>query len=224
MGRPTLTGPTVNDMLASPTLMIPMKAEAWIMSTDLASLHDQLQQLNDRQAVADLITRLGLMLDDKRFDDARTILADDVVVHTPGGSSPGPEAVVAQARRNHTVRTQHVITDVLIQLEGDRAEASANLIVTFVADSDHPDARVTDRRLRSNAVARDDRRALPLRSGARRGRLAPHEYRGGTSVEHHAARPRRAGQRRSIAASRRPRHRHSSTDPQPRGKYAPAAA
>jgi hypothetical protein len=113
------------------------------MPTDLMSPHDQLQRLNDRQAVADLITRLGLMLDDKRFDDARTILAEHVVVHTPGGSSRGPEAVVAQARRNHTVRTQHVITDVLIELDGDRAEASANLIVTFAPDSDHPDARLT---------------------------------------------------------------------------------
>jgi hypothetical protein len=111
------------------------------MSTpDLISLTDQLQRLNDRQAVAELITRLGMMLDEKRFDQAPTILADDVTVRTPGGSARGPEAVVAQARRNHTVRTQHVITDVLIQLEGDRAEASANLIVTFVPSSDRPDA------------------------------------------------------------------------------------
>ena len=108
-------------------------------TTDLTPPHHQLQRLTDRQAVADLITRLGLMLDDKRFDDARTILADDVVVHTPGGSSRGREAVVAQASRNHTVRTQHVITDVLIDLDGDRAEARANLIVTFVPTSDQPE-------------------------------------------------------------------------------------
>ena len=114
------------------------------MSTlDLISLNDQLQQLNDRQAIAELITRLGLMLDEKRFDEAQTILADDVTVQTPGGSSRGPEAVVAQARRNHTVRTQHAITDVLIQLDGNRAEARANLIVTFVPNSDRPDAGLT---------------------------------------------------------------------------------
>lgn len=112
-------------------------------TTSLASLSGQLRQLNDRQAVADLITRLGLMLDDKSFDDARTILADDVTVQTPGGSSRGPEAVVAQARRSHTVRTQHVITNMLITLEGDRAQARANLIVTFVPDSDDPEASLT---------------------------------------------------------------------------------
>ncbi|MGH2869755.1 MAG: nuclear transport factor 2 family protein [Solirubrobacteraceae bacterium] len=104
------------------------------------SLNDQLQQLSDRQAVTELITRLGMMLDEKRFDEAGTILADDVTVQTPGGSSRGPRAVVAQARRNHTVRTQHVITDVLVQLDGDRAEARANLIVTFVPNSDRPGA------------------------------------------------------------------------------------
>jgi hypothetical protein len=111
-------------------------------STDLMSLTEQLRQLNDRQAIADLIAQLGLMLDDKRFDDARTILADDVTVQTPGGSAQGVEAVVAQARRNHTVRTQHVITNVLIDLEGDRAEARANLLVTFVPDSDQPESRL----------------------------------------------------------------------------------
>jgi hypothetical protein len=109
-------------------------------TTDPMSVNDQLAQLNDRQAIADLITRLGRMLDDKSFDDASTILADDVTVQTPGGSARGPEAVVAQARRNHTVRTQHVITDVLIDLDGDDAEAGANLVVTFVPDSDDPGA------------------------------------------------------------------------------------
>jgi hypothetical protein len=111
-------------------------------TTDLPSLNRQLQDITDRQAVSDLITRLGAMLDDKRFDDAGAVLADDVAVQTPGGSARGPEAVVAQARRNHTVRTQHVITDVLIDLQGDRAEARANLIVTFVPDSDQPEARL----------------------------------------------------------------------------------
>jgi len=100
---------------------------------------DQLQQLGDRQAIADLITRLGLMLDEKRFDEAASILADEVTVKTPGGSAQGRDAVAAQARRNHTVRTQHVITNVLIQLSGDRAQARANLTATFAPD---PGARL----------------------------------------------------------------------------------
>lgn len=95
---------------------------------------DQLQRLDDRQAITDLIARLGLMLDEKRFDETASILADDVTVKTPGGSAQGIEAVAAQARRNHIVRTQHVISGVLIQLDGDRAQARANLIATFAPD------------------------------------------------------------------------------------------
>ena len=43
----------------------------------------QTQQLADRQAVADLIARVGVMLDEKRFEDAPSILSDDVTVQTP---------------------------------------------------------------------------------------------------------------------------------------------
>jgi hypothetical protein len=105
-------------------------------------LNDQLRKLDDRRAIADLIMRLGLMLDEKGFDDASAVLAEDVTVQTPGGSARGREAVVEQARRNHTVRTQHVITDPLIEVEGDRAEARANLIVTFAPESDQPGSRL----------------------------------------------------------------------------------
>jgi hypothetical protein len=109
-------------------------------ATDSPSHLDQLQRLVDLQAIAQLIAQLGLMLDEKRFDDARSILADDVTVQTPGGAASGSDAVVAQARRNHSVQTQHAISDVLIELDGDRARARANLLVTFAPD--RPGARL----------------------------------------------------------------------------------
>jgi hypothetical protein len=74
------------------------------------------------------------MLDEKQFEEATSILTDDVTVQTPGGSSRGREAVLAQAERSHTVRTQHVISDVLIELDGDTAEVRANQISTFAPD------------------------------------------------------------------------------------------
>ena len=91
------------------------------------------RQLRDRRAISDLIDALGLWLDEKRFDEARSILTDDVTAETPGGTARGLADVVDQARRNHPegTGTQHVIANAAIDLDGDRARAGANLIATF---------------------------------------------------------------------------------------------
>jgi hypothetical protein len=99
----------------------------------------ELHEMLDRQAIADLISRLGLMLDQKSFDTAASVLTQDIVVQTSGGASAGLEQVIAQAERNHRGITQHVITNLLIELDGDRAEAQANLIATFWPDPRRPD-------------------------------------------------------------------------------------
>jgi hypothetical protein len=54
-----------------------------------------------------------------------------VRVKSPGGSAQGFAAIAAQARRNHVVPTQHVISNVLVELHGDRADVGANLLVVF---------------------------------------------------------------------------------------------
>ncbi len=109
-------------------------------NADVAQIRRQLQELVDRNEITDLISRLGLWLDEKRFDEARSIFTEDVAAQTPGGSVQGIELVADQARRNHSAfaETQHVITNVLIDLDGDRATARANLIVTFVQRADAP--------------------------------------------------------------------------------------
>jgi 3-phenylpropionate/cinnamic acid dioxygenase small subunit len=102
--------------------------------SELETLKREVRALTDRQAVIDLIDGLGLWLDEKRFGEARSILTEDVRVRTPGGTAEGIDRVVAQAARNHEARTQHVISNVRVAVDGDRASAGANLIVTFAGE------------------------------------------------------------------------------------------
>jgi hypothetical protein len=95
------------------------------------------RELNDRNEIADLVSRLGVVLDEGRFDEMKSLLAEDVIVRTPGGVAEGHEAVIAQASRNHQPGqpVQHLITNLLLDLDGDgdRAAARANLVVHFGA-------------------------------------------------------------------------------------------
>jgi hypothetical protein len=83
--------------------------------------------------ITDLVHRLGAALDEGRFDDLGALVVDDATVRTPGGTAVGRAALVAQAGRNHDPAEgiQHVITNVLVDLDGDRARVRANLVVHF---------------------------------------------------------------------------------------------
>ncbi|WP_171058008.1 nuclear transport factor 2 family protein [Modestobacter altitudinis] len=99
-----------------------------------------LDELSDRLAVTDLVHRLGVCLDEHRFDALDDVLTEDVTAATPGGEATGRPAVVAQAVRNHADFTglQHVITNVLVDLAGDAATARANVVGTFVRGGSRP--------------------------------------------------------------------------------------
>ena len=86
----------------------------------------------DRIEIADLSTRLARLLDEKRWEDAGTVFTDDVAVHSPrGGVLRGLAEVVAFLRRDDVEdqQTQHTTTDLLVDVEGDHATASANSTV-----------------------------------------------------------------------------------------------
>jgi len=122
-------------------------------------MNSKLQALTDRADVEDLVHRLGSYLDERRFDDLRGILVENATARTPGGLAEGRDAMVAQARRNHPVedQIQHVISGVLVDLDGDEATVRANLVATFI---------------RSDPAAHGSRRGVPHPCAPDGGRLA----------------------------------------------------
>lgn len=95
----------------------------------------------DRLEIADLFTRLALLLDDRRWDDAGTVYTGDATVLSPrGGELRGVDALAGFLRGTLTEgeRTQHLTTDILVDVHGDRAVASANSLVHFYRDGRAP--------------------------------------------------------------------------------------
>jgi ketosteroid isomerase-like protein len=88
----------------------------------------------DRIEIADLFTRLARLLDENRYEDAAAVYTDDVAVHSPrGGELRGIDEVVGYMRRTQVAgeHTQHTTTDLLVDVDGDQAAASANSVVYF---------------------------------------------------------------------------------------------
>ena len=107
---------------------------------DTTSQRGSLGELIDRAAITELIHRFGAVLDEQRFDDLQSIFANDATITTPGGHAEGIDAIAAQASRNHTpdLHTQHVATDLVVDLDGERAHARANYVGTFATGTGSP--------------------------------------------------------------------------------------
>lgn len=120
-----------------------------VMDGDTDELGRAIRELADRAEINDLVSHLGRWLDEKRFDDTRSVFTEDAIGEFPSGPIQGVEALTDQARRHHAdfERTHHVTTNILVDLAGDRATVRANLIATFVrhADTPEPDLTVGER-------------------------------------------------------------------------------
>ncbi|MEV0405799.1 nuclear transport factor 2 family protein [Actinoallomurus sp. NPDC050550] len=108
----------------------------------------------DRLEIADLFARLARLLDEKRWEDADTVFADDMAVYSPrNGELHGIDKLVAFMRQAEVAgeHTQHVTTDLLVDVDGDQAAASANSLVYFYRDGQAPH-RTSGLRLACTAV------------------------------------------------------------------------
>ena len=91
--------------------------------------------LADRLAVQDAVTRMSWLLDRRDWDALREVFAEELVLDytQPFGGEPetlsGAELVERwRAQVGHLDSTQHVTTGVLVELDGDSARATANVL------------------------------------------------------------------------------------------------
>ncbi|MGW4244562.1 nuclear transport factor 2 family protein [Nocardia sp. NPDC004722] len=93
----------------------------------------RIQDLADKFEITELVNRLGRALDEGDWDELAAIYTPDATAQTPGGLAVGRPALVAQASRNHSPdkRVQHVISGILVDLDGDTARVRANLLAVF---------------------------------------------------------------------------------------------
>ncbi|KKJ98520.1 nuclear transport factor 2 family protein [Micromonospora sp. HK10] len=89
--------------------------------------------VTDRAEIAELVARLAWALDERRFDDLRTVYAPDARTSSPRGTLAGLDEIVEVLRRTSPEEelTQHLNSDVVIDLDGDRAEIGAHQLVYF---------------------------------------------------------------------------------------------
>jgi hypothetical protein len=100
---------------------------------------DEMQGLLDRAAIAEVLARLGALLDG-HGGDAQEVYDRDVVVRSPRGEVRGIDAVIpiVTTDPSRPERTQHLHADLLVTLDGDRAVAQANELVHFFHRGEAP--------------------------------------------------------------------------------------
>ncbi|MQY30497.1 nuclear transport factor 2 family protein [Nocardia aurantia] len=108
----------------------------------------------DRLDIADLFARLDRLLDEGRWQDIGTVYAEDVTVHSPRIQVHGLDKVTEFLRAADIPegeRTQHTTTTALVEVDGDRATASAHSYVHYYRDGEPPH-QVTGLRLAVTTV------------------------------------------------------------------------
>lgn len=102
-----------------------------------------IQKLSDRADISDLINLYGQIGDERNFERFPECFTTDVIGEYPHGRAEGIDAMVELAKGSLGlfVRTQHVISNLVIEFANDQARGRSNLIATHVyAGDSHFDA------------------------------------------------------------------------------------
>ncbi|MEX5713477.1 nuclear transport factor 2 family protein [Parafrankia sp. FMc6] len=92
-----------------------------------------LRDITDRAELAAMVGQLGRWLDTGDDKEGRAIFHEDATIHSARGGATGIDDILEYARRTNddNENSQHLITDVLVELDGDRATMTANELVAY---------------------------------------------------------------------------------------------
>lgn len=103
------------------------------MTTDVEALAARLQRLEDLEAIRQVFVDYGFYLDHGRFDDYASLFADDgEILMGPMGRAKGPDAIKAMMAKTLEGRVGmsfHIITNPIIELDGDTATSDVTWVV-----------------------------------------------------------------------------------------------
>jgi hypothetical protein len=111
-----------------------------IQPDEAAVLPQKLQELADRLEISELIATYGQIADQKRFEDSRSCCTEGVLADFGFGRAHGVDTLIGYGRQALGVfeRTQHFISNVLIELAGDSATVTANVLAVHIPHADDP--------------------------------------------------------------------------------------
>jgi SnoaL-like domain len=108
----------------------------------VAEMAEEVRRLTDRGDLTDLADRYLRALDDGVFDEARarSVFTDDVELNFPPGDHRGINGVAEFTRgfMGHWDRTHHNVSHYSVELKGDRATISWNIIAVHVHPGSPP--------------------------------------------------------------------------------------
>ena len=113
--------------------------------------HDPMASIADRLAVIDAVTRVAVLADRRHWEELRELFADPVEVDYTALSGGEPEELspddLVISRWKPFLEgfrtTQHMLTNHLVEVEGDEATCHADVRAThFLPQEDDPDGSV----------------------------------------------------------------------------------